>query len=235
MIKYNYTYSDIIKWIEDKENFSFSRYGDGEWGAMLRLNPVMKVIINRDGIELVEFSDRLLVVIKKSPEYIIGIQNHAVETLGDIVLKYSKDLKNTCNSDILHNMSTSIGIEKFKSALKKRKSIIIGPQYLSKLNLEAIYIETPNKVWLDYESIKNRVYNAINECQDEDPVVLYSCTFAAKLMIDDNYDKFGSKITQIDMGSVWDPYCGYDTRSYHHQIIDKISPGSTGQKYFNYK
>jgi hypothetical protein len=35
--------------------------------------------------------------------------------------------------------------------------------------------------------------------------------------------EYGNTITQIDAGSVFDPYCGVQTRRYHHKIIERLT------------
>jgi hypothetical protein len=41
-------------------------------------------------------------------------------------------------------------------------------------------------------------------------------------MIRDLYLKHKENITQIDMGSVFDPYAGVDSRSYHSDVIKRL-------------
>ena len=37
------------------------------------------------------------------------------------------------------------------------------------------------------------------------------------LLIDELYDIIGDKCTMIDFGSIWDPFVGKTTRSYHKE------------------
>ena len=73
------------------------------------------------------------------------------------------------------------------------------------------------------EKLKNMVEKQIEIDKNENPVILYSCSFPAKLMSDIFYKKYKKSITQIDMGAIWDPYCGKKTRPYHEKVMQRIN------------
>jgi hypothetical protein len=70
--------------------------------------------------------------------------------------------------------------------------------------------------------LEQNVSEQINIYKDENPVILYSCSVPAKIMSHNFYKKYGKTITQIDMGAIWDPYCGKKTRPYHEKVLNRL-------------
>jgi hypothetical protein len=70
--------------------------------------------------------------------------------------------------------------------------------------------------------LEKNVSEQINIYKDENPVILYSCAAPAKIMSHNFYKKYGKTITQIDMGAIWDPYCGKKTRPYHEKVLNRL-------------
>ena len=53
----------------------------------------------------------------------------------------------------------------------------------------------------------------------KDVVFAMSSSMATNVIIDELYDEIGDKCSMIDFGSIWDPFVGRHTRSYHRQYI----------------
>jgi len=51
-----------------------------------------------------------------------------------------------------------------------------------------------------------------------------SASVVSNIIIYELHDKMKDSWL-IDFGSLWDPYVGYLTRSYHREIIKKLAPG----------
>lgn len=207
-----------------KENFSLVRYGDGEWGAMIGYEPVINIIKKRDDEKAIDFSKKFIDVFESKPNYYIGVQPASEKMLGDRIKKYYNDLPKVVNGDTFHEMSRSIGIRTFLDIVKNKKVIIVGPDYFNKLNFDFEHIITPTKkVWNHYDEVKTNVLQNIGKFIEQDIIVLYSCSFAAKLLIHDVYNIYQESITQIDMGSLFDPYCDINSRTYHGEVLKKIN------------
>ena len=43
-----------------------------------------------------------------------------------------------------------------------------------------------------------------------------------RLYVEKFYNQYKDKITQIDMGAIWDPYCGKKTRPYHEKVLERL-------------
>jgi len=76
-------------------------------------------------------------------------------------------------------------------------------------------------VWKYNEELKEKIEKCISET--EDPVILYSSSFSAKILIDHFYNKYQESITQIDTGSLFDPYAGVISRSYHGEVVKRLN------------
>jgi hypothetical protein len=221
-------YNDLINKIKSKENFSFVRWGDGELGWLFKDDMMINLFLRRKDEttkeNLYHVSDLLKTSLNKSRElnnFYNGVQNMGYKMYTKQVDEMFNGI-NTFDSSIIHKASMKLGINDFFNALKGRHVIMVGRNYLSGLNsYYDSHVVTPEKyVWRQREEINEQ----INKLIKKDSVVLYSCSAAANLCAVDNHNE---NITQIDTGSIFDPFCGHLTRSYHKtkemkQIINKF-------------
>lgn len=212
-------FGKFVENIYNRQNFSFIRYGDGEWALMLKKHPVYKKAQMKWGNSILQAGEWMLNHIKENSGYIIGIQPLALRHWSKEILEIIGTYKNVTNSDTFHKNSIKNNLNLFFEALKTRHVIVVGPAYLQMKMFDYVHIATPEgNAWDHIDVLKTR----INKSVQRDSVVLYSCSIAAKLMIRDLYLKHRENITQIDMGSVFDPYAGIDSRSYHADIIKRL-------------
>jgi hypothetical protein len=68
--------------------------------------------------------------------------------------------------------------------------------------------------WLEYNDVLKR----LRELIEKDVVILYCASMMAEVLIDDIFDEYGDTVTQIDIGSAFDPLIGEMTRSYHKKL-----------------
>lgn len=128
------TYDDMLALIDRKENFSFLRYGDGEWVLALTIEPRYSQIGLKYGNSILLTSSILKQIILSSPEYFIGLQPLAIKLWSEMIIKVIPPSVKTLNGDILHNASLSGSLQSFFSVLKNREVVIVGPSYLKDLN-----------------------------------------------------------------------------------------------------
>jgi hypothetical protein len=213
-------FEEFVTNIEESKNFSFSRWGDGEWALILKKEPTYTHIEKKWGPELLKNGSTLKNIILSSPKYIIGMQPLAYNNWKDDIEAFIPKDVETANSDIFHRNSYRGRLDPFINSLKKREVILIGPSYLKNLSLfEFTHIEVPDMyVWKHIEEITQEIRKTIKK----DVVILYSCSIMSNVLIDVFFKEFGVAITQIDTGSLWDPYAGVNSRSYHEAVIDRI-------------
>ncbi len=202
---------ELIDKLIKKERFSFARFGDGEMNCIFGLEGH-----NCDGHEYFpDMGARLLSILESSPDYYLGdaaIARRYWEPEIAILKSQNPNLK-WINADCLHLRSIADTIWPFFDALKKRDVIMVGPEKLRDHALFlCAYVCIPDvNCWLEYERIHKEVLEMIFH---KDVVVVYCASMMANVLIDD----FSSLCTNIDLGSLIDPYMGFMTRSHHLKI-----------------
>lgn len=207
-----FTYQDILNKLESREMFSFSKIGDGEANCIYR---DVKRNMNSDLHEYYpDLGDALLDVIKSAPDYYLGLQNLAYrqrkETFEALTKEYGVKW---CNADILHKASEKTGIQDLIYLLAERKTVFVAPEHIKpmviKTNSQFIQIPIKN-AWLE----KDRIISDIEKVIDAETVVVYCAGMMTTVLI----NHFNKRCTQIHAGSVFDPYCGVNSRGYHFEL-----------------
>ncbi len=206
-------YEELCQKIVDKDNFSFSRWGDGEWEALLGYKGK-----NCDGhTYFPEMGMKLLQIVSNPARYYFGLQNFAKKTLGNELVPYLSK-QSWVNSDMLHHASIKGQLHQFFDALNTRRVVIVGPDRLQGLKAfdweRLIHIPTKD-CWMGYPGVKERLADI-----EEDTVVLYCASMMSNVLIDDTWDFHEDTITQIDCGSLFEPYIGVANRTYHKRLTD---------------
>ncbi len=199
----NMTYNELIYNLNHRINLSFSRFGDGEFACMLG-----KPGANCDGHEYFPDLGERLNQAWKDKRGIVGTQRYGQAM-------YPTFTHTGIDADILHKASINGELGEFFKALKGRQLFMIGPMRLHTLNIIKsgdIFRDIPLKnAWTDYDMVKEYIHGVV--CPDD--VVLYCCGMMAEVLI---WDMYSDDITQIDCGSVFDPYVGVNSRQYHKKL-----------------
>jgi len=194
------TYQEIINKLNNREPFSFSRFGDGEFACMLG-----KQGANCDGHEYFPDLGERLNKAWSEPKGIIGTQRYGQAM-------YPQFKHTGIDADILHKASINGALDSFFNALEGKEIVLVGPRHLRSLDLNQLFIQVPNKnAWLEYDAIKIE----LEEATIKGDVVLYCCGMMAEVLI---WDMYSDDFTQIDCGSVFDPYVGINSRQYHKKL-----------------
>ena len=196
------TYQELISKLNNRENFSFSRFGDGEFACMLG-----KSGANCDGHEYFPDLGERLNQAWNEPKGIVGTQRYGQAM-------YPQFTHTGIDADILHKASIAGELVEFLNALDRVNFILVGPSHLRRLYIPKPdhFIEVPTKnAWRDYSRIQAEVLMA----SAPDDVVLYCCGMMAEVLI---WDMYSDDFTQIDCGSVFDPYVGVNSRQYHKKL-----------------
>lgn len=211
-------YNRIVENIQTNKHFSLIRLGDGDLKVLLGLGgtpvlPKYEELFKKSILPILKISDSNLIVgIENNTPCCELISNNFPLELQNFYDEISPEfLKN--NSVIFMHIYANYGLLDLFESFKNRNLIIVGPIYLGKLSIvskSCKYVSTePENVWESYDTLENQVIDLIENT--EDPVILYACTIAGKMLISNLYVRY-SDITQIDIGSALDPYAGYITR-----------------------
>lgn len=208
------TFKQMIIDLNNRRNFTFSRFGDGEFNCILGVNGE-----NTDGhLYYSDLGESLKRVIKSKPSYYMGLQNMVKRIRGD--QDEFKELTKGIHwhdADIIHHQSIKYGLDDLFTVLKSREVILVGNpdiQMNGYLSLtEKIDIQKEN-AWLDYYV----TFNEIQKTIEENDVILYCAGMMTEVLMDDLFNIYKNEITQIDIGSAFDPYNGIISRSYHKHL-----------------
>lgn len=202
------TLEDIISKIETKENFAFSRFGDGEW-LNIRKAPGR----NCDGnIYFHDLGDRLREIVEQKQDYYIGAQNLKWGLPSDVD-KYTANFYH--DSDVFHSASVDGVLQPLYDVLKKVHVVYLGNHLLKALPFIDEFIEIPmNNVFTQYDQVLDRIKATMTE---DHKLYLLSAGMCANVFVHDlwQYDKTNS---YIDIGSVFDPFVGRNSRGYHKDL-----------------
>lgn len=201
------TFNDFCEKLKNKENFTLSRFGDGEWSAVIGAKGS-----NCDGHEYFpEMGKKLASILQSNPEYYCATHLKSSDRLRKEVEAYIKEnninVNFVCSSDLFHMAFVRKQMPEFFEAIKDRKILVVGPDHLRKFNSNFIEVSKIN-CYLQTE----KVIKEIKKHLASHLVVLFCASMAANVWIDQLYSK---DYTLIDLGSALDPYCGVLSRSFH--------------------
>lgn len=201
--------------IKNQEPYAFSRFGDGEWYAILGRKGA-----NCDGHNYYPgLGSRLKKILKSRPAYYLGMQHRALRALRNEIKSYLE--LPWMRADVLHYASLNGDLYRFFDVLTNKTVIIVGPAYLAKIKhiRYTDFLEIPLKnCWLQYEEIKARLFKYLSVYNKKGTVFLFCASMMSNVLIDDVYQAFGNHYILIDAGSVLDPYAGKLTRKYHKTL-----------------
>jgi hypothetical protein len=208
--KWTVTYQDMIDKLQSNKAFKFARYGDGEIYCMNG-----KQGHNCDNhIYFPDLGKALKQTITEEPLYQVGIQPLSISHIPEQVNAYFSHFKRLYNADVLHNASIDRSLNHIMDAMDSRYVILVGPLHLSSLFENCIHIIIPKvNCWLEYVNIKQQIHfhtEGINNA-----VVLLAASMMSEVLISDFEDY---PHTFIDVGSVFDVYCGVKSRKYHYKM-----------------
>jgi hypothetical protein len=214
------TYEDLINKIKNDVPFSFSRWGDGEFNAMLGVkgrNCDKHEYFPDMGAALVDVLDYQ----RDGQEYYLGLQNLAKRVNKDNPAfdELTEGLE-WINADIIHNHSIkNNGVDSLFKALEGKNVTLVGGIHLMEI-ADARgwrFIDIPQKnCWSQYKETRKRV-GALPISND---VILYCASMMSNVLIDglSKYSVPHGWLTQIDIGSAFDPYVGRLSRQYHKKL-----------------
>ena len=192
------TYNDIITALINGVNFSFSRFGDGEM-----LCSQGKQGHNCDGHLYTPDLAGALNKVLNEPRGIMGLMDKAQEL---------SDRCDWVDGTVMVKASVAGDLKRLERALNGRDTIMVGPAHLRKLTFYSSFIEVPlRNAWREHHKIRHKLEKNIwPEC-----VVVYACGMMAPVLI---WELYKDDFTQIDVGAVFDPYCGVKSRQYHKKL-----------------
>jgi hypothetical protein len=218
-------YDAILQRLRNNQPFSFSRWGDGEWYAVLGSKGQNEA--NCDGHQYFDsMREELRKILNKKVPYMLGMQRLAYhKEMGREIDRYFKsnqiNPKNLwwVDADVFHDASMEGKIMSFFQELKKKKILLVGPAYLRKFkyfNFEFVQIP-PVNCWTERDTVMKEIDSVLRNNDIE--VILFCAGMTSNWMVDQLHGKFPGFV--LDIGSLLDPFVGKNTRNYHRKLAAK--------------
>jgi hypothetical protein len=192
---------------------TFSRWGDGEWTAILGLKPGDK---NVDGHEYFEdMADALRSVLISKPTYALGMQPMSMRNMREPIMSWLE--KNGLsfqweNADVFHMAAQKKDWE-FMEELIASPHMIVGPQHIRSVFPKSTFITVPSKnCWRDGERIVGEIKRVLDNSGTMN--VGFSASMASNVWIHRLFCEYGDRHFFVDYGSVFDPLGGVKSRKY---------------------
>lgn len=225
-------FNEYVAWVQAKEPFALSRFGDGEWYSILG-----RTGKTCDGQTYTFSLQRdLSRILMDAPSYHLGLQPLAVRQLSAEIGQWLLDRGLNpawVNSDVWHRASIHQRFSPMLDALRTRQLVIVGPAHLQGLaNILPIvqFVEVPDQN--AHEALPTVRYQLAKSLarmakRTDDAVVALCAGPASNVLIHDycGHTPTASspvRTTWIDFGSVFEPYVGLSIRRYHAEIVERL-------------
>lgn len=209
--------------IVNRQVYSFSRWGDGEWRAALhRRSPTHA---NCDKHRFFKpMNQQLEQVLLDQPAYEMGIQALALKCYGPAIRNF---IRKRCpkitwhDSDVFHKASVKGQLAPLLSALREAPLLMVGPAYLQKIEpllKYEVFVNVPQRnCYRELDRIRREVLAAAKD-MPQPFVCSISASMPAEILIHQLYPSLGRTAFLIDFGSLYDPFVGNNTRGYHRAM-----------------
>ena len=211
-----------LSWFVDRiaggPPLTFSRWGDGEWHAVLGRTQGK----NCDGHPYTaDLGLALRTVLKARPAHPLGMQPLAVRVMG---LKIEAFLAanglhdlDWVNADVFHNASRDGRLDPLVQVLRAKPLLLVGPPHLKAVEGwlgAAGRVEAPARN--AFAALGRLEAKSVAEAAKlpDGGVVAVGVGMPAKVLVDTVSVAHGSRLHVVDFGSLWDPYCGVKSRKY---------------------
>jgi hypothetical protein len=222
-----YTADWYVEQFREQRPFSLSRWGDGEWRAVLLGEPqpiVQRQQANCDGHRYFPAMNRQLGdVLRSGPAYRLGMQKLAVRMFGDKIEKFVAARvpgREWHDASELFYMGIDGDFGRVLRAIRDYQHIVVGPPYLKELRrLIPVHklIAIPGRnCFTELDNTVKQVLDTAARC-DRPLVVTFAASMPANIMIDRLYEPLGKTSFLLDFGSVYDGLLGKRTRRLHKQ------------------
>jgi len=218
-----------LDWYANKiykgEQFSFVRYGNGEWDCILGTKDRTGSGSQKLNIPALKKGLQRILLDIHNENYYLGMQSLSYLSRERLLPKIECWLQQSNLSikwhsgEVFHRASRARKLVPLIKQLWKHPVTIVGPKWLSRLPFAKAFIEViPKDCWKDVDAIEKRLQTI-----SAGTIISFSAGPTAKVLIHRLFPILGKTCWLIDFGSLWDPYCGVFSRTYHRHLRD-VSP-----------
>lgn len=224
----------MILRIERGESLSYARYADGEWNCVLRRN------LGGMGCEhhfTPSLANDLGRALASRPSYSVASigpdeRGYPTHEIGDWLHAHGMLDFPFESVEVFGNALIEAGqagevfplIPLAKNRIGFKTFVMIGPFRYRAYKMSSMFggfdrfIELPD---IDCHPLRDHVVRCLREIRDTLPMpalCYVSAAMSTESVIHEAFPYVGDRISMWDVGSVWEPYCGLSTRSWHDRI-----------------
>jgi hypothetical protein len=200
-----------VNLIENSQPFTFIRYGDGEWSAILN-DRRRRTGSGSHSLKFPGMQIRLRQSLQQCPRvknYIVALRQTAMKKPINHWIAQNATGLSWHDCTVFYKASKHGRLYPFIKALRQSKlpKIVVGPPWMRKLNgpvfKMAAHVEIPPRdCWLKHKEIVGRVLDF-----GEPAIIMISAGPPAKVFAWEFYQEIGKHSFILDLGTLWDVYC----------------------------
>ena len=197
--------------------FSFTRWGDGEWFCATGRQGA-----NCDNhVYFPEMTTGLNTALKHDQGYYKAIwnANHGqIKAILNVILPHLEQNQfkvDWVNAGIWEDLAINNDMHKLVEALESRNFIMVSDGNKRDIDIKyADYVEVPPvNCFLAKDKIKEGMIAMTEKYRN--PIFGMSASMATNVIVDELYPIIGDRCSMVDFGSIWEPFVGRISRSYH--------------------
>lgn len=217
-VRYDLTF--YVNLLESRVPFAFSRWGDGEWYALLGYAGQ-----NCDGHQYFpEMGAELRRIVLTDRPYFYALGPKARSQLGEQIDAFLTEhgIDRVWHStEVFLEAGLAGRLRPLVQSLRRSRLVYVAPIHLGAFVTESLgavaHVPVPSQnCYLQKRAIRQVIDDVI--AQYCPTVVGFSCGMLANILIDDLFERHGDNLTLIDFGSVFDPYVGRISRKYMQSV-----------------
>jgi hypothetical protein len=210
----------FVERIGSREPFTFTRWGDGEWLAVLEVDGAQ----SPEQDFLPELCGAVRGVLLSRPSYRLGMQPYAIRRYGELIEPYISrhglDDLDWIWADVFHHANIHGELVRIAEELRRTSLVLVGPAHLQcvseKLGAYA-FVEVPaHNAYHSLDEVFDRLEFMLGSASSPS-FVSVSMGIAANILINRLHERFHDHIF-CDMGSVWDVHAGVKSRGYMQKV-----------------
>lgn len=206
--------------IKAAQPFTFIRYGDGEWSAILN-DGRKRTGTGSHALDIPQLQKALRRSLREKPDddnYFAALRASSVKAPVAMWLAANVPGIRWHDCTVFYKSSKKGLLYPFLKAVREQglPVIVVGPPWLRSINHKVFKIDClveipPRDCWHQRKSIGQRIMEAASEPS----IISVSAGPTGKVLAWWIYREIGRHSTILDLGSLWDVYAGRRTRQYH--------------------
>jgi hypothetical protein len=211
----------FLERVAAREPFAFTRWGDGEWLAVLEAGEREP---NPEQDFLPAMCAAIRDVLLSRPPYRLGAQPYAMRQHGEVILPFVEQHRlgdlDWIWGDVFQHANIRGRLALLVSELREIPLIFVGPAHLERVSAALgarRFVQAPShNAYLELERLRHETTLAL-EAAPSPTFVSVSIGVAANILIHQLHERFPGHML-CDTGSIWDVHAGVKSRRYMHKI-----------------